>query len=156
MSYRLRKIGVWSAIKISFFINGIIGALMGLFMGMMFFLVGGLISQFSRLAGTIPVDMDFGPPLIGGVAAIILLPIFYGFMLAVVNGIIVTAVSVWLYNLLSGVVGGVEVELDEFQAVPAYRYSPPAPKPPAQAPPAQDSGNTGPKPPETSEGGVDV
>ena len=41
-----------------------------------------------------------------GVSAVIVLPIFYGCM-----GFVVSLVTAWLYNLVSGMVGGVEIDV---------------------------------------------
>jgi hypothetical protein len=162
MKYRIHKIGVWSAVKISFLINALLGACLGFFIGIMFFLFGALLARFSDIPG----GPELGMPMIGGVAAIILMPIFYGFFLAVVNGIIVTAIGIWLYNIFSGLVGGVEMELDEIRIARTYAQPPPSPgqvnpaapepeSPSPKMPPAGDKENDSEKP-GTSQGGVDV
>ena len=47
MKYELKHVGIWSVAKISF----VLGGLFGLFMGMIFWMFGSLISQLSSLGG---------------------------------------------------------------------------------------------------------
>jgi len=160
--YRLRKIGVWSAVKISFLINALLGACLGFLVGMFLFLFGALFSGLSDLAGA----EEFPIPIFGGIAALFFLPIFYGFLMAVMNGIIITAIGVWLYNIFARLVGGVEVELEQAPVRAVYSAPPPAmPQQPVSPPPNFPKPDPTPpifwddeqyKPPKSSEGGVDV
>jgi hypothetical protein len=157
MKYNIRKIGVWSAIKISFLLNGILGAVIGFFIGVFFFAFGALISQFEQMAAGWSGGADVGPPFLGGILAIILMPIFYAFFMAVFNGIIVTGIAVLLYNILSGAIGGIEIELETMR--PAVQYVKPAASqkpasPPPEPPKPGDDRDR--EPPMTTEGGVDV
>jgi hypothetical protein len=156
MKYRLRKIGVWSAVKVSFIINAILGACMGFFMGVIFFFLGALFSQIPELPNGTDVS---GLPFMGGIAMVFLLPLFYGFFMAVFNGIIVTAIACWLYNLISNLVGGIEWELDEVKPVTIAAPRAPAPAPPPPPPPSPEPKppiDEGPDNPIRGEGGVDV
>jgi hypothetical protein len=96
----LRRIGVLSLGKIM----GILYALIGL-------LVGGMMALISLLGLVIPQQQNAGDAmmgmLFGGVAALIFLPIFYG-AIGFVGGIIMA----FLYNLVAGMVGGLEFEFD--------------------------------------------
>ena len=157
MKYLVRRAGVWSVVKISFLLNGIFGALIGLFVGFILLIFSAV---FSQLGGYMPPEADIFPAFAGGILSIILLPIFYGFLLAVFNGIIITGIVVWLYNILAGALGGVEIELNEIKK-PASIAPPPRQKPPekpAEPSPTQpgsdDADLDGPS--KRSEGGVDV
>lgn len=81
-------------------VAGTLYAVMGLVLGCIFSLVamaGGFGAGTSRAAG-------FGA--IVGVGAIIFLPILYG-----VLGFIGTLIAAWLYNVIAGVVGGIELDV---------------------------------------------
>jgi hypothetical protein len=80
---------------------GTLYALMGLIVGAMF----SLFAAMGAMAG--PDTEALGPlAMLFGVGAIVLIPIFYGCM-----GAIVTIISAWLYNVVAGMVGGLEVDL---------------------------------------------
>jgi len=93
----LKRIDVLSAAKI----GGILYAVLGLFFG-------GVMSLFgllgASLAGSEGGEAWMG--LIFGVGAIITLPIFYG-----VLGVVFSALSALLYNVIAGLVGGLEIDL---------------------------------------------
>ncbi len=136
MHYRLRRIGVWSAVKISFLINGLLGVCLGFIAGLFMFLFSALMSRLAYLPSDVYGDMAFSSPMIGGVAVLVFLPLFYGFLLAVVNGIIITAITVWLYNLFAKALGGVELEFEEGRVPIVYKQETPKPAVP-QAPPPE-------------------
>ena len=46
--------------------------------------------------------------MIFGVGAIVILPVFYGVM-----GFVMTAFTAWLYNIMAGLVGGIEIEVEQ-------------------------------------------
>lgn len=92
----IKKIGPLSLAKIS----GTLYAILGLVFGALFSLIaltGGVTSGSSEA---------FGFEALMGAGAVILFPIFYGAI-----GFVAAFVSAWLYNLLAGVVGGIELEL---------------------------------------------
>ena len=81
-------------------ISGTLYAVMGLILGAVFSLVtlaGGFSAESAEEAGFAAVF---------GVAAIIVLPLLYGGI-----GFLVTFIAAWLYNVLAGVVGGIELDL---------------------------------------------
>ena len=81
-------------------IAGTLYAIMGLVFGCIFSmiaLVGGFGSEASQFSGL--------RVIIGG-GAIIFLPIFYG-----VLGFVAMLVGAWIYNILAGVVGGIELDV---------------------------------------------
>ena len=83
----VKAIGVLSVAKIS----GVIGALVGLVFGIPF---GGIVYF------TDPVSGAVGLMLVAG------LPLLYGLL-----GFLGAALYAWLYNVLSGWIGGIEVDL---------------------------------------------
>ena len=91
------KVGPLSFAKIA----GMVYALMGL-------CFGGLVTLFSLVgAAFVPQEADAGlMGMLFGVAAVVLLPIFYG-----VFGFVMTLIGAWLYNVVAGLVGGVELEV---------------------------------------------
>lgn len=82
-------------------VSGCIGALMGLILGILFTLLAALGAG---------VNKDPAAPgwvmVIFGIGAIVFLPICYG-ILAFIQGLI----GGWLYNLISGWAGPIEIEV---------------------------------------------
>jgi hypothetical protein len=92
----IKRVGPLSCAKIS----GTLYAIMGL-------VVGAIVSVVS-MAGGFASDND-GAGAIGamiGASAIVVLPLLYGCM-----GFIVTLIGAWIYNVLAGLVGGIELEV---------------------------------------------
>lgn len=92
----IKHIDVLSVAKIT----GIIAAAFGLFFGVIFFL-------FSSLFGAILGNHGGGTAMFGGIAGIFLLPILYG-----IFGFIGGLIQAFVYNLASGFVGGVRIEVE--------------------------------------------
>jgi hypothetical protein len=99
----LQRIGVLSGAKVF----GAVYAGMGLVVGCIFSLfamlqgaIMGAASEFGGMGGA------FG--MLFGVGAIVLFPIFYG-----VLGFLVGALGAFIYNLVSGFVGGLELTMAE-------------------------------------------
>ena len=106
----LKNVGVFSAAKIGGLLYGLIGLLFG-FLFSLFSIVG---AAFGIMQGE--ESAIFG--LLFGIGAIVFLPIFYGGM-----GFVFAALTAWLYNLISGLVGGLELEIEPRPAAGA-RSSP--------------------------------
>jgi hypothetical protein len=97
----VRRIAPMSAAKI----EGTLMALMGLLIGLMFTAIGSVASSLA------PQASSSGLGFMGaafGVGAIIILPICYG-----VFGFIAGLIGAGLYNVLAGIVGGIEIETSE-------------------------------------------
>jgi len=95
----LKRLGVISVAKFA----GVFYAGMGL-------LAGIVLAAVSSLAGMAGASMHDMPGWIGpifGVGAIVLLPLLYG-----VLGFLFGAIVAGLYNVFSGLIGGIEVELE--------------------------------------------
>lgn len=96
----IRKIGVLSLAKIV----GAIYCAMGLILGLLFSiatLFGGVASELARETA-IPKSIA----MIFGFGAIIAMPILYGIL-----GFLMGAFAAFVYNIVAGVAGGLELEL---------------------------------------------
>jgi Transmembrane domain of unknown function (DUF3566) len=115
---RVRRIGVLSAAKIQGLIGFVVGLIIGIFYALFALIGGAVITSIARSAGSESPLGGLGMGIIGAVAAIIILPIFYGIV-----SFIVGAISALIYNAAARLTGGIEVE---FEAMgPAYAPPPP-------------------------------
>jgi hypothetical protein len=92
----IKRVGPLSCARLS----GALYAFIGLIIGGIFSMIamaGGFASDTSGMPGVAAVV---------GVAAIIVFPILYGLM-----GFVATLVAAWLYNVVAGIVGGVELDI---------------------------------------------
>jgi hypothetical protein len=92
----IKRIGPVSCAKIA----GTLYAIIGLFFGGIFSLValaGGFASNTSGAAGVGEIV---------GVGAIAIFPILYGGL-----GFVTSLIGAWLYNVLAGMVGGIELDV---------------------------------------------
>lgn len=95
---RLTHIGPLSLAKVAFVVYGALGLI-----------VGGMFAVATVLGSTLSATAGEESALFGalfGVGAIVIFPVLYGCM-----GAIASLVMAWLYNLVAGFVGGVEVKL---------------------------------------------
>jgi hypothetical protein len=108
MTYEIRKINVWSCVKIAFILSGIIGLLLGILYAVMLILLGGFLSQmggeFQSMGGFFPGAL--------GVFMILFLCILLPIIDAVM-GAAATAILAWIYNLLARGLGGIKFNLAE-------------------------------------------
>lgn len=99
---QLKRIAPGSAFKVM----GCLYAALGLFIGCVFSLFALVGAGIAGMAG----GADAADGIVGalfGVGAIIVLPIFYGLV-----GAIMAALMAALYNLVARMVGGLEVDLE--------------------------------------------
>lgn len=96
----LKRVGVLSCGKIMGFLYAGIGLI-----------AGGIFALVSLVGGVAGLAADEGGgaifALFFGVGAVIFLPVFYGVM-----GFISGVVSAFLYNLVAGWIGGIELEFE--------------------------------------------
>ena len=92
----INRIGPLSCAKVA----AVVYAIMGLIFGAII----SLVSFGGAFAAEDSGNSIF--PMMFGAGAIVLLPIFYGCM-----GFIGTLIMAWLYNLVAGMLGGVELEV---------------------------------------------
>lgn len=112
----IRRFAVFSVAKIQGLLGFVIGLLIGVLYGLFFMVFGAMMSSLaprgdSQLAGGVS-------SVVVGLIIMITVPVFYG-ILGFIGGAIVALV----YNLASGVVGGVRFELEAVTPP----YAPPAP-----------------------------
>lgn len=98
----LKKVGVWSAARISGILYGAMGLVIGAILAMVSLVTGGIAAASQAPGGPPPWLL----PLLG-VGAVAFLPLFYGLM-----GLVTGAICAALYNLFAKVVGGVEFEIE--------------------------------------------
>jgi hypothetical protein len=96
----LKRIGVLSCGKMM----GVLYALLGLIIGAVF----SLLSFVGAMAGVASGEKEAVFGLLFGVGAILILPIFYG-----VIGFLGGLLTSFLYNIVAGIVGGVELHLEQ-------------------------------------------
>jgi len=113
----VRRVGVLSIAKIEGFLMFIVGLIVGVLYGLAFMLFGVTVSSFSGRSDS---------QALSGVSAVVIgllimigVPIFYGIM-----GFIGGAIGGLIYNIASGIVGGIKLELEGVQ-----QYAPPAAPP---------------------------
>jgi hypothetical protein len=107
----IRRVGVLSSAKISGIVGAGLGLIIGVIYGLIFMAVGA-----TALAGRNGPGAGFGIGL--GLIIMIAVPVFYGFL-----SFIVGAVYAVIYNVAAGFVGGVELELEPLNT--AYTTPPP-------------------------------
>jgi MFS family permease len=120
MTLELKRLDVWSCMKVAFILFAILGLLIGIFYAMIIGFVGSIIGP---LAGTEiePLRGLFSGGL--GIFLAVFMAIFYAVM-----GTIATAITVWLYNVCARWVGGIKVNLEGEKA---FAFETPEEKPPS-------------------------
>jgi hypothetical protein len=91
----IKRIGV---LKLAIF-EGAMMAAFGLLAALFVMLFGAMLSSVNHDAGVLGA--------VGGIAALIIFPIMYG-----VFGFIAGAIGAALYNLIAGIVGGIEMDVE--------------------------------------------
>lgn len=87
-----------NVLKLAIF-QGALMAAFGLLAGVFFLVFGSMFAKLGGGAGT--------AGLIGGIGALIFLPILYGII-----GFIGGAIGAFIYNLVASIVGGIEIEVE--------------------------------------------
>lgn len=120
MKLELKKISVWAAVKVSFVLHLILGFIMGIFYAIFLLLIASLPMMGEDIPSTFSA--------FAGIAAVFL-PFLFAFFVGVIYTIIV-AISVFAYNLVVKLTGGLEFELNQVvEVVPVSApvgFSPPA------------------------------
>ncbi len=112
---QIKRVGVFSCAKMYSITLAAIGLIIGVIYGLIFMVVGGAMMASG--------GRDTGPAgassLVIGLVMMIAIPVFYG-ILGFIGGLIGGLV----YNVASGIVGGLELELESMDGT---SYAPPAP-----------------------------
>ena len=125
MKTAVRRISVVSVLKISFFLYWALGLCMAL-------LYGGMLLVFTAiLPDSMSSEFSGMSRLVGGIGAIavVFLGFFFSILYAAVAALF-SAAAAALYNVLAGIIGGLEVEIDAPAAAPAAPSAAPPPPPP--------------------------
>ena len=113
---QIKRVGVFSCAKIYSITLAAMGLVVGVIYGLIFMVLGGaMMAGGGRDAGTAGASS-----LVIGLIMMIAIPVFYG-VIGFIGGIIGGLV----YNIAAGVVGGLELELENMDG--GTTYAPPAP-----------------------------
>jgi hypothetical protein len=96
---RLKRVGALSFAKMQGAVMGVMGLIIGLIYGAILAVTGIVTLVGGQKAGIML--------LVGGVAAVFLAPLFYAAL-----GFLFGALSAWVYNVVAGRIGGIELELE--------------------------------------------
>jgi hypothetical protein len=96
----IKRVSPMSVAKVSFVLYAVIGLIIGGF----FALFGAAMGSLASLGGEQHTSMF--PAAFFGVGAVIILPIVYGVMAAIFG-----AIGAFVYNIVAGWVGGIEIEV---------------------------------------------
>ncbi len=98
----IRRINPLSVGKIAGVLYAVIGFIMGVIVAL-----AGMIG-FAGSAVNSDSTAGMVPGMLLGVGAVVFLPLLYGAL-----GFVMTAFMAWLYNLIAGVVGGIEIDTEQ-------------------------------------------
>ncbi len=123
MQYEIKRLDLLSVLKVSFLINLVLGFLIGIFYALILTQMMAVFSSFMDDQALSGIAKLTGPGLI-----------FMALFLAVFFAIfwsIMLVIAAAIYNLLSGAVGGIKVELQTPPAPYYQQMTSPPPAPPS-------------------------
>jgi len=135
MKYQLKRIDVWSAVKITFVIAGAVGFVVGALYAVLLTVLASFVGMMG-ISEEMPDPAGLFVSATGFIAVVIwiVLTILYA-----VLGAVVVALSAWLYNLVAGAIGGVSVTLEAQPDAPPVASSVSTPALSDSAPSADDA-----------------
>ncbi|OGC76039.1 MAG: hypothetical protein A2Z27_05620 [candidate division Zixibacteria bacterium RBG_16_50_21] len=107
MIWEIKSIDLWSAVKISFVANAVVGFVLGIFLGLIFAAMSQFLAPFMAMSGQDLADLEAA----SGLGSLIVMPFFLAFFMAVIYGVIGTGILVLIYNLVAKFAGGIKVSL---------------------------------------------
>jgi hypothetical protein len=107
MNWEIRKIDLWSAIKISFIANAALGFVLGLVIGLMSAVLTKFMYPFMAMRGEELEEIGTA----SGAFMVIFMPFFMAFFMAVIYGVVITGIVVLIYNIIAGLAGGIRITL---------------------------------------------
>ncbi len=126
MKLELKRISLWTTIKISFVVNLVLGFVLGCFYAFLLVAISSMPSAAFRDS-----ELEQFSGMFGAVALFV--PFFFAFMMAIVNTIL-AFIMVVVYNFSARMMGGLELEFAKVDE-PVPTLAPIVTVPPA-APPA--------------------
>jgi len=122
----IKRFGVFSAAKIYAVVMAGMGLIFGIIYGLIFIIFGAAMMVGSgRDTGAAGASS-----LVIGLVMMVAIPIFYGIL-----GFIFGAIGAFIYNVAAGIIGGLEMELENADA--GYTSPPPPQYGASQYPPGQ-------------------
>ena len=113
---QIKRMGVFSCAKIYSITLAAMGLIVGVIYGLIFIVLGGaMMAGGGRDAG-----MAGGSTLVIGLVMMIAIPVMYGIL-----GFIAGIIGALVYNVAAGIVGGLELEIENMDT--GTSYAPPAP-----------------------------
>jgi hypothetical protein len=114
---QVKRVGVFSYAKITAVTMAAFGVIIGVIYGLIFMIVGGaMMAGGGRNSGTAGASS-----LVVGLIMMVAIPVFYGII-----GFIAGALGGVIYNVASGFVGGIELEIenmdDGYSAPPSPQW----------------------------------
>ncbi len=119
MRHELKSIRIWSFTKVSFFVNLVVGFVLGLMYAMMLPILVAGMSQFGGFYGR---SLDPSEVPIG--VMLVIMPIT-GAMFAAVFHTLIGIVLVAVYNLVARLVGGLEMRFEPMETKPVSQVARP-------------------------------
>ena len=113
---QIKRVGVFSCAKMYSITLAAVGLLIGIIYGLIFMVLGGAMLA----GGGSNSGMAGGSSFVIGLVMMIAIPVFYG-IIGFIGGI----VGALVYNVAAGIVGGIELELENMDG--GTGYAPPAP-----------------------------
>src|ERR1043165_710164 len=112
----IKRFGVFSAAKIYSVVRGGVGPLLGILYGLFCIIFGAaMMAGSGRNSGAAGAST-----LVIGLVMMVAIPVFYGII-----GFIFGAIGALIYNIAAGIIGGLELELENADA--GYTQPPPPP-----------------------------
>jgi hypothetical protein len=113
---QIKRMGVFSCAKIYSITLAAMGLIIGVIYGLIFMVIGGAVMA----GGGRDSGMAGGSSIVIGLVMMIAIPVMYG-LIGFIGGII----GALVYNVASGIVGGLELEIENMDT--GTSYAPPAP-----------------------------
>ncbi|MCK4462577.1 MAG: DUF3566 domain-containing protein, partial [candidate division Zixibacteria bacterium] len=115
MLYELKSIRIWSFTKVSFFVNLVVGFVLGLMYAMTLPILLAGMSEFGGVFG-----QSFDPSEVPIGVMLIIMPIM-GAMFAAIFHTLIGIVLIAMYNLVARLVGGLEMRFEPSETKPVSR-----------------------------------
>lgn len=137
MRYELRSIGIWSFVKVAFFVNLVAGFVSGILYALFFGAMMAAMSQLPQFGGALEPMNGIGTGVM-----LVLFPIMGAFS-AAFFGTLFGLLFVIVYNLTARLIGGLELnfQLERTEVAPEPRSPRPesgTPQPPPPPPPPEE------------------